>query len=50
MKFQENQRESFINFWEFLEIPMNSSIGNIKLVFVGKFEKIENSINRGENK
>lgn len=49
MKPQGNQKESSINFWEFLEIPMNSPIGDIKIAFAGKFEKIRNSINRGES-
>lgn len=42
-------KEKFINYWEFLEIPMNSSIGDIKKAFAIKFERIENSINREEN-
>lgn len=49
MKIQGNQKEGFINFWEFLEIPMNSPIGDIKLAFVSKFEKIDSSIKRGES-
>lgn len=49
MKLQGNKEENFINFWEFLEIPMNSPIGDIKIAFASKFEKIKNSINRGEN-
>ena len=49
MKLQGNQKESFINFWEFLEIPMNSPIRDIKIAFASKFEKIKNSINRGES-
>lgn len=49
MKLQGNQKENFINFWEFLEIPMNSPIGDIKIAFASKFEKIKNSINRGES-
>lgn len=49
MKLQGNQKENFINFWEFLEMPMNSPIGDIKIAFASKFEKIKNSINRGES-
>lgn len=49
MKLQGNQKESFINFWEFLEIPMNSPIRDLKIAFASKFEKIKNSINRGES-
>jgi len=49
MKLQENQKENFINFWEFLEIPMNSPIGDIKVAFANKFEKIKNCIARGED-
>lgn len=49
LKLQGNQKENFINFWEFLELPMNSPIGDIKIAFASKFEKIKNSINRGEN-
>lgn len=43
------QKRNFINFWEFLEIPMNSPIKNIKLAFYSKFNKIEHSITSGEN-
>lgn len=49
MKLSGNQKEKFINFWEFLEIPMNSPMGDIKIAFANKFEKIKNSINKGEN-
>lgn len=49
LKFHENKNDDFINFWEFLEIPMNSPIGNIKIAFISKFEKIENAINSGES-
>lgn len=50
VKLNGNQKENFINFWEFLEIPMNSPIRDIKIAFISKFEKIENSINKGESK
>ncbi len=43
------QKRNFINFWEFLEIPMNSPIKDIKLAFYSKFNKIEHSITSGEN-
>lgn len=41
LKLQGNQKENFINFWEFLELPMNSPIGDIKIAFASKFEKIK---------
>lgn len=50
MKSHENQKENFINFWDFLEIPMNSPLGDIKVAFVSKFEKIKNSLDIGEKK
>ncbi len=49
MKLQENNQENFINYWQFLEIPMNSPLGDIKFAFVNKFNAIKASIARGED-
>lgn len=46
MKTQENAKKNFINFWEFLRIPMNSPLGEIKIAFVNKFEEIESSLKK----
>lgn len=43
-----NYKKDIINFWEFLEIPMNSTLSYIKIAFAKKFEKIEKSIDNGE--
>ncbi len=48
MKLQENHKENFINYWQFLEIPMNSPLGDIKFAFVNKFNTIKASIDSGE--
>lgn len=49
MKSQENHKENFINYWQFLEIPMNSPLGDIKFAFVNKFNAIKASIDNGED-
>lgn len=49
MKVQSISNANFINFWEFLGISMNSPTRNIKLVFVSRFEEIEESIKKEDN-
>lgn len=46
IKVQTISNSNFINFWEFLEIPMNSPAREIKLAFVHKFEQIEETIKK----
>lgn len=50
MKVQTISNTNFINFWEFLGIPMNSPTRDIKLAFVHRFEQIEESIKKEDNK
>ena len=37
-----------INYWEFLGIPFNSSLADIKTAYLQKFNDIENSLDKGE--
>lgn len=50
MEKRENKNQEFINYWEFLGIPMNSPIWKIKMAFFGNFLKIEESLKRGEKR
>lgn len=49
MQLQEKQKAGFINFGDFLEIPMDSLIEEIQTAFANKFEKIENAIKNGNS-
>ena len=40
--------KKIINYWEFLEIPFNSSLADIKTAYTKRFEEIENSLDKGE--
>lgn len=42
-------KKYFINYWEFLEIPMNSSLRIIKTAYTLKYERIEESLSKGSN-
>lgn len=47
---RNNENQEFINYWEYLGIPMNSPMSKIKIAFWAKFTEIEKSLNKGEKK
>lgn len=47
---RNKKNQEFINYWEYLGIPMNSPMSKIKIAFWAKFTEIEKSLNKGEKK
>lgn len=47
---KNNENQEFINYWEYLGIPMNSPMSKIKIAFCLKFMKIEQSLIKVEKK
>lgn len=47
---ESKKKENFINYWEYLELPMNSPLRDIKLAFQRKVIQIEGKIQNGKIK
>lgn len=45
-----NKPKDFINYWEFLGLPMNSPLAAIKIAYYNKFIEIEKSLDNQETK
>ena len=43
-----NEEKTFINFWEFLGLPMNAPLADIKVAYLNKFTEIEKALDNQE--